>query len=145
MNHGNFHPDDDYDDEDFDNIPYKEYKLPNEIKDLCKEQLNFPYQLESDERIYFDHDQYGHIIFHIQPKEDNKDNAYFTVWENEDYKKQGYKYTIEFSKKMIEEDEEVEDEEVEDDDFDIITVRQTNNIISALGTINLFWLQYEPN
>lgn len=133
--------DDELDPSDFDNIPYEDFELSDEIIEMCYDKIMFDFELDSDERIYFTHDDFGYIIFHITPEDDNPDEAYFTVWLNENYKKKGYKYTLEFCTKMANDDEEVDNGGL--DDIQLMTIRQANNLQTVFSTINMVWSRYD--
>lgn len=144
MQHGDFIEDDDDDDafeeSDFDGLEYKTYKLPEEIKEMCKENIDFDFLLESDERIYLE-DEFGFVIFHIEPVNENKDHAFFSIWKSEDYKISGYKYTLEFYSKGP------SDEDLEDNDLDdaiIVVLKRANNLKTIFSAMNIAWLNYDP-
>jgi len=76
------------------------------------------------------------VLANATPNENNPQHAHFFILRDDDYKRKGkFKYKIDFVSVFDEEDD------VDEEAF-VDTICQTNNLLSAINLMRLYWKSY---
>jgi hypothetical protein len=145
--------DEDFDEEDLRNLyNYLEYiNLPivcdllsddqeEDIFDTWCNNYDYPIAIEREKRVFFI-PPFGCILCHITPLDENNNNAYYTIWKNEDFRffndPDISQYTVTYYDKF---DEDVTLEVYDEiDTVESDTICNVNNLLSAVESIVEHW------